>query len=225
MYAFDPLALRVERARKKLASRNSDRQKQGLSKLNVLFQVGTAEKMRKLYGDNQMDFVFMNSVFHWLKDQPLVLRLVHGVLKPGGRLAMAGGSGDHNHPQSIRKTVLQRKPYCFYPQKGLANLLKKEALEQLLFDAAFGFEISSEDSTLQFADYAAFVEFQVASTFGNQNELNMPRNLAVMAQMEIDDGYRALEDKEGPGLVIHTTQYHTYATGLQLPTLLMHAPT
>lgn len=214
VYAFDPLTLRVERARRKLFDVNADRQAQGLWKLNVLFQVGKAEKMRKLYSDMSMDYVFMNSVFHWFRDQFPALKLVHGILKPGGLLAMAGGSGDDCHPQSLRRIVLQKEPYCFYPQKGMSNLLKEKALQQLLTDAGFGYDIKPVDVSLKFANYEAFGEFQVASTFGNQSKLDMPDKHAAMAQKEIDDGYKALEKGDGGGLVIDVVQYHTYATKL-----------
>ncbi|KAI4182276.1 MAG: hypothetical protein L6R41_006085 [Letrouitia leprolyta] len=213
VYAFDPLPRRIDRARFKLALINATREKQGLPIFNVLFQVGQAERIRDLFGDKQMDYVFMNSVFHWLEDQPGSLIMINDILKSGGLLAMAGGSGDHNHPQSIRKAVLAKEPYCYYPQKGLANLLTKKALEQLLTDANFGtVDINPVDVPLSFKDYEAFKACQVASTFGNQDKLNMPDPHGITAQSEIDDGYRVLDKGDGRGVVIEATQNHTYAT-------------
>ncbi|MDA8093240.1 MAG: methyltransferase domain-containing protein [Betaproteobacteria bacterium] len=62
---------------------------------NVEFLVATAADLRT---DGSFDVVFSNSVLHWIKDQPRVLRALHQLLKSGGRLGFQFPLLDAAHP-------------------------------------------------------------------------------------------------------------------------------
>jgi SAM-dependent methyltransferase len=71
---IDPLQSRIDIARLRQSK-------------TVTFETGHAEDLSR-FGDGQFDAVYLNSVFHWIAEKDLVLREIHRVLKPGGRLGL-----------------------------------------------------------------------------------------------------------------------------------------
>lgn len=62
---------------------------------NISFQVMNATELRC---DDKFDVVFSNSVFHWIKQQEMVLYLIRRCLKPGGRIGLQFPLLDALHP-------------------------------------------------------------------------------------------------------------------------------
>jgi trans-aconitate methyltransferase len=71
----------------------SEQMAQAARSLGVSVDVAKAEALP--YPDGQFDAVFSNAALHWVRDQEGMMREVHRVLKPGGRLvAEMGGHGN-----------------------------------------------------------------------------------------------------------------------------------
>ncbi len=95
------------------------------------------------FGDESFEVAILNSVLLWLTpaQQLETFREVLRVLKPGGRLGVAGGSGDHpNSFWEIRRRILSRDPYkAYYPDLtiGAPKRLTSDALTTLGKEAGF----------------------------------------------------------------------------------------
>lgn len=99
---------------------------------NLSFHVGMAEDLSR-FPSASFDVVFVNSTFHWVKDQPAALAEFARVLRSGGRVGMSGGSGDFVAAhEKIKADVLAREPYRNYPETGGPVFLKQTDLESLL---------------------------------------------------------------------------------------------
>lgn len=83
---LDPLTLRVE-----LAARKHPR---------LRAQVGRAEDLSDL-ADESFDAVFLNSVLHWVHDQPRALAEARRVLRPGGRIAVNSADAQRPHDSAV----------------------------------------------------------------------------------------------------------------------------
>lgn len=60
----------------------------------------------------RVDLVFSNAVFHWIPDNDLLFRRLHGALKPGGRLvAQCGGAGNVASLAAAIQQVSNRPPF------------------------------------------------------------------------------------------------------------------
>jgi len=170
----DPLRYRIEIARHK-------------HRQNLHFLVGDAHELDG-FADGSFDVVYLNAVFHWLKDKPRALRRIHRVLAAGGRLGISTGSKEHvNQLQDIRRRVLAREPYRNYPEAeaGFADRVSADELHAQLQGA--GFERVAVDvvphEQLQPTPEAA-IEFAQASSFGNFAG-HLPDALARAARAEI----------------------------------------
>ena len=104
---------------------------------NLSFHEGRAEDL-SLIPSASVDVVFVNSTFHWVRDQSAALAEFARVLKLGGRVGMSGGSGDFiaDH-EKIKADVLSREPYSTYPEQDPPKFLKQCELEDLLDRAGF----------------------------------------------------------------------------------------
>ena len=95
---------------------------------NLSFHEGRAEDLSPILSAS-VDVVFVNSTFHWVKDQPAALDEFARVLKPGGRVGMSGGSADFVAAhEKIKADVLSREPYKIYPEEDPPRFLKRRDL-------------------------------------------------------------------------------------------------
>ncbi len=63
--------------------------------------------------DEPVDVVFSNAVFHWVLDHDALFRSLHGLLRPGGRLAAQnGGAGNIARLKRSSEEVAGRRPYA-----------------------------------------------------------------------------------------------------------------
>jgi len=134
------------------------------------FEVGQAEDLAAL-AEAGFDLVYLNAVFHWLEDKPRVLREIHRVLRPGGRLGIS--TGDRSVPgllPRIRAAVLARPEFqgvTIGTQETLRRVDGPE-LDQLLSEAGFTERrIESRPYRQHFASPEALIRFAEASSFGN----------------------------------------------------------
>jgi len=155
--AIDPLPLRIEIASWK-------------ARPNLSFRVGNAYELGSL-ADASFDVVYLNAVFHWLPEKLEPLRQFRRILKPGGRLGISTGSKDHpNRIQLIRKRVLEKLPYCEFPEAKAGGPLRVNAPELTELFQQAGFEIQRLDvlaNTNHHANAEAAIAFSEASSFGN----------------------------------------------------------
>jgi len=183
---IDPLELRIAMA-------------DGKARPNLEFAVGNAQDLAA-YGSARFDVVYLNSVFHWLPDQLAALNEFRRVLKPGGRLGISTGSGDHPYVlQLIKARLMAREPYCRYPGKTTGNPKNPTRQEiELLLDQA-GFEIQTIElrpSTNIAPDAFSLIDFFEASAFGNFLG-NLPADLREAARQEVAQELEAMRTDAG----------------------------
>lgn len=88
----------------------------------------------------EVDAVFSNAVFHWLKDHRRLFEVLHAALRPGGRLeAQCGGEGNVARFFAVLEPIVAREPYRRYLE-GFepVHFAAPGTTEELL--AAAGFE-------------------------------------------------------------------------------------
>lgn len=97
--ALEPLVERLALARQRAA---------GLPGLR--FALGGSADLRSQPAE-QLDVVYLNSVLHWVADQPQLLADCLRLLKPGGRLGFSVGRADRPHQQvGILQPLLENQP-------------------------------------------------------------------------------------------------------------------
>lgn len=176
---IDPLPLRVEIAKKRIAA-------------NLTFKVGNAYDLGEVAADS-FDVVYMNAVFHWLPEKSAPLRAVFRALKPGGRLGITAAPPEsHNWLHVIRHRVLAREPYSKYPeaQAGQNYRVSRDELGKLLLEN--GFAVALLETRVSVANASArgqwtaegALDFAEASSFGNFLG-HLPKELQVSARDEI----------------------------------------
>ncbi|KAJ6184696.1 S-adenosyl-L-methionine-dependent methyltransferase [Penicillium mononematosum] len=178
---IDPLTKRIDLARKKISPDLED---------TLFFEYGVAQDLSR-FGSESFDVVVMNSVMPWLtQEQQLeTLREVFRVLKPGGRLGVAGGSGDHpNYFYEIRRRILSKDPYrIYYPDItiGAPKRIAADALTILTREAGFSSSrVWFDSSALVVQTKEELLQMATSSSFGNYvGKLPSERQLA--AQEEI----------------------------------------
>ena len=182
----DPLGYRVEIARRK-------------QRPNLQFLVGDAHDLEGL-PPGAFDVVYLNAVYHWLKDKPRALARIRHVLASGGRLGISTGSKEHvNQLQDIRRRVLAREPYRNYPEAeaGFADRVSADELRAQLEGAGFDRVVVDvvPHEQLQPTPEAA-IEFAQASSFGNFAG-HLPDELARAARADIAAELAALATPAG----------------------------
>jgi ubiquinone/menaquinone biosynthesis C-methylase UbiE len=152
---IDPLPLRVERALQRAQGRFAAR-------------VGRAEELAGI-ADAQFDVAYLNSVIHWIPDQPKALREAWRVLKPGGRVGFTTMPADVPHDlHRVLHTLIADDPQARRAEIGAPNKLTRESAANLL--SSLGFEVTLNeirefDDAFTNADEA--LTFSHASSFGN----------------------------------------------------------
>jgi arsenite methyltransferase len=184
---IDPLALRIEIAKRKAKSRVQK---------NLSFRVGDAKALGD-FADASLDVVYLNAVFHWLPEKLGPLREFFRVLKPGGRLGISTGERGRNSLRALRKQVLSRPEYSAHVDSAddVGHNVSADELRQLLTQT--GFTIERLD-VLTHASYhataSAAIEFAQASSFGNFLG-RLPQSLRQSAREELE---RELEQQRTP---------------------------
>ncbi|MFZ3058799.1 MAG: methyltransferase domain-containing protein [Candidatus Methanoperedens sp.] len=79
---------------------------------NLFFEIGDGTDLRR-FEDGFFDVVYMNSVFHWIKDKKILLHECHRVLKQGGHLGFTSKVKNlpRNGAREIAKAILKKKGY------------------------------------------------------------------------------------------------------------------
>lgn len=85
---------------------------EGLKASNLFFEVGNGTDLSR-FKDGFFDAVYMNSVFHWIKEKKILFDECYRILKPGGHLGFT--SQVKNLPRSdvreIAGTILKKRGY------------------------------------------------------------------------------------------------------------------
>jgi trans-aconitate 2-methyltransferase len=123
--AVDSAPSMVEHAREALAGENATVLCQSLTELTL---------------DEQVDAIFSNAVFHWIKDHARLFECLHAALKPGGLLvAQCGGKGNIDAFRRLADEVAGEPPYAEHMRdfRGPWNYASPEETEALLRAAGF----------------------------------------------------------------------------------------
>jgi arsenite methyltransferase len=159
---------------------------------NAVFKIGVAEDLSFL-GDNSMDVVYLNSVFHWINDKASALREIFRVLRPGGRIGLTTGAKELNSVAGVRAitdSVLKRKPYSEFVNTE-DNALNRNGvttteLIRLLTTAGFDLKSVKVSTITRSYDTAKdIIRHSEASSFGNYLN-HVPGTLREQAKAEIE---------------------------------------
>lgn len=157
---IDPLPLRVQMARDKARER-------GL--VNAEFRVEDANDLSSIAAAS-FDVVFLNAVFHWLRDKAGPLREFARVLRGRGRIGIAGTAKDRNSPmRQVMAEILTRPPFAAHPRAGAyAWRVDETEMRALLETAGFAvMKIELYEVPHVHASAEAAVRYAEASSFGN----------------------------------------------------------
>jgi arsenite methyltransferase len=154
---IDPLPLRVEIASGKHPAFRA--------------VVGQAEDLSQ-FEDGSFDFVYMNSVLHWIEDKARALGELHRVLRAGGRVGV--NSADARRPHQSAELARRAARAAGFGDAAVANAfgttyrVDGEALARLLVSAGFVDVDVAEHTfvdTLSGAD--DLLAWSQSSSFGN----------------------------------------------------------
>ncbi|MCP9791200.1 methyltransferase domain-containing protein [Vulcanococcus limneticus Candia 3F8] len=153
--AVDPLADRVALARSRASA-------------NLQVAQARAEDLGA-YPDDHFDAVVLNSVFHWIADQPAALAEAWRVLRPGGRLAVNSADADRPHEfVGLLAEGLARQGV--QDRRGLVppHVINEERFGELLDRAGF-VELRITPLTFhdRFQDLEHLLRWNQSSYFGN----------------------------------------------------------
>jgi arsenite methyltransferase len=153
----DPLPLRIDIAARK----------------HPLFKasVGRAEDLSQ-FPDESFDVVYLNSVFHWVKDKPSAVREFFRVLKPGGRLGVNSADAERAHQSAtlVRDAVLEEGLNQTAAASGFGtnHRISGAELATLLSDAGFkSVQVKPHTFTDRVAGVDDLVAWSSSSSFGN----------------------------------------------------------
>lgn len=122
--AIDPLPLRVALANQKP---------------RVEAKLGRAEDLGSFEPDS-FDFVYLNSVIHWIADKPRVLAEARRVLKPGGKLGFTTAAKEKPHDvERLRERALQQAGLAHRAEGsvGIPHKVSSAEARELLEQAGF----------------------------------------------------------------------------------------
>lgn len=70
-------------------------------------------ELERELGEGSVDAILSTATFHWIADHDALFRVLHGVLRPGGRLvAQCGGEGNIATLRGRARAVMERAPYA-----------------------------------------------------------------------------------------------------------------
>jgi trans-aconitate 2-methyltransferase len=98
------------------------------------------QNLTELQLDEQVDAVFSNAVFHWIKDHATLFERLAAALRPGGRLvAQCGGKGNIDAFRHLADVIAAEPPYAEHMRefRGPWNYASPEDTEELLRAAGF----------------------------------------------------------------------------------------
>jgi trans-aconitate 2-methyltransferase len=98
------------------------------------------QNLTELQLDEQVDAVFSNAVFHWIKDHATLFERLAAALRPGGRLvAQCGGKGNIDAFRQLADVIAAEPPYAEHMRefRGPWNYASPEDTEELLRAAGF----------------------------------------------------------------------------------------
>ena len=157
----------------------------------AVYRIGNAEDLG-FQGDDSVDVVVLNEVFHWITNKKRALREIFRVLKPGGKVGLTTGAKELNTitgAEALVERVLKRPPYV-----GIVRLddsvTRKHAvttteLGELL--AKSGFVVTSiqvRTATWPYKTAEEILRFARASSFGNVLN-HVPESLREQAKTDI----------------------------------------
>jgi len=128
-------------------------------------QEGRAEDLSG-FPPGHFDIVYLNSVFHWIEDQPRALAEAGRVLKPGGRLDICTAAKERPNDLDLLLVSLfgERSPMA-HP---FMHKVDSGRLIQLLQEADLNLtRLELRGFTNRFQDVDEVMAFQTASSFGN----------------------------------------------------------
>jgi ubiquinone/menaquinone biosynthesis C-methylase UbiE len=183
---IDPLAERVRLAQDKAGP-------------NLSFRVGDAQDLSHFPSDT-IDAALMNSVIHWVPDQQKALSEAYRVLKHGGRIGIATGSGEHPQPHGVIKArVLSGERYRGYsgPTKSTRPNPTQAELEDLLAGAGFR-DVNTElvHGFVETEDAKGMLDFVQAYSFGNFLG-HLPSALQQAAKEDMEHEFEKYRTSEG----------------------------
>lgn len=155
--AIDPLPLRVEIARRRLAGKGT-------------VGVGRAEDL-SAFPDRSFDAVYLNSVFHWLPDKEVPLREIQRVLRRGGRVGLSTATTERPHDwQRVVERVLASGNFGTLPLEAFGTPHRVSIAELRGQFTAAGLkprQLAIRTFVDHFSDPAAVFDFFASSSFGN----------------------------------------------------------
>lgn len=150
----------------------------------LAFEVADATDLSFL-GSATYDVVLLNAVFHWLTDKAAALRGFRRVLRPGGRLGIAGTAKEQRSPlRGVLGRVLGRSPFARYPRPAPELSVRVDAAEMaaLLGEAGFSsVSIQVYDSPIVYPSAESVMRYAEASSFGNLLR-HLPEELRPLAR-------------------------------------------
>lgn len=182
---------------------------EGLQDSNLFFEVGDGTDLSR-FEDGFFDVVYMNSVFHWIKDKKILLHECFRVLKPGGHLGFTSHVKNlpRNNVREIAGTILKKRGYNIsVPQHDNYPVTVDEArrlLEQT------GFPVQNIE-VRQTTDNFASAEDAVNSIMNRAPHRNFLRDVPKKQHPEIGNELitelKKIETEEG----IHFVRNKIYA--------------
>lgn len=173
---------------------------------NITFHEGRAEDLSSRFDAASFDVVFVNWTLHWVADQARAAREFARVLRPGGRLGVAGRSGDFVAPyQRVLADVLSREPYAAYSETksenggggGAPKSVTRREMEALLDGAGFAQRDIVVNTIVKTArDGAAMVEWLDTSSSGKTYGA-IPPELRPMAREEMIREWDKMKTEDG----------------------------
>ena len=136
---------------------------------NLSFEVGGSDDLGML-PSGSFDVILLNSVFHWIADQPRLLGDLARLLKPGGRLGLSTGLADRPHQQAVLLAPLLAGAVDGAPEGLLSppHAARRGVLVEQLEAAGFtDLHIDEHTFVDHFSDLATLLEWNASSFFGN----------------------------------------------------------